>query len=354
MFSKYKKLIFIVSAAVIVFGFVPSALAQYEDLPGIDLTIERVSEIIYAFACWLWSVSIFILIIFIILAGVRFMYAGGDPKKIGDARQNFKYVILGAIVVMGTFVIIATLAYNIGVDISFIPFDCSGSGTVIEDDGGDGGPICGANGCEAGEDCQVGEGDLCCPSDCGGGDDGSMCGDGTCDASAGEDSSSCPSDCPGTQPTPTPTPACLDGQALATKYGTRYPAGNAPELDDLIQCIIANVPVKDLGSVLTYENTQPLCNYTRGNRDSNSCTTIAGCSYVVNSCHYGGRTGSTGARAVNFGNEAQGNAIIQAAQQCGAKSARCQTSDNRTVTCPLSGNNPNIHVYVNTTTCDTN
>ncbi len=97
------------------------------DLPGIDLTIDGVFRIVYGFACWLWSIAIVLLIIFIVLAGLRFMYAGDDPSKFTSAKTNFKYVILGAIVVMGTFVIISTVAYNIGANISFIPFNCSGS-----------------------------------------------------------------------------------------------------------------------------------------------------------------------------------------------------------------------------------
>jgi len=96
-------------------------------LPGIDLTIDGIFRLVYGFACWLWSIAIVLLVIFIVISGLRFMYAGADPKKFTDAKTNFKYVILGAIVVMGTFVIISTVAYNIGVDISFVPFDCAGN-----------------------------------------------------------------------------------------------------------------------------------------------------------------------------------------------------------------------------------
>ena len=45
------------------------------DLPGIDLTIQDVFDIIYGFACWLWSVSMILLVIFIIISGIRFMAA---------------------------------------------------------------------------------------------------------------------------------------------------------------------------------------------------------------------------------------------------------------------------------------
>lgn len=266
-------------------------------LPGIDLTADRITQIIYGFACWLWSISIFLLIIFIIIAGLRFMYAGANPTKFGEAKTNFKYVILGTIVVMGTFVIISTVAYNIGVDISFIPFNCS---STPEPE-----PV--------------------------------------------------PTPTPTQTSTPTPISICPNGQQFAQQYNTLYPRSNAPELDALVSCIKSKLPGRDLGSVFTYEVSNELCNYTRGRKATNASCQPQKCSYVVDSCHYGGRTGSTGARSVNFGNESLGSLIIQAANQCGAKpGSRCETSGNQTVACPTSGNSPNIHVHVNTATCDAN
>lgn len=95
------------------------------DLPGIDLTIDRVFGIIYGFACWLWSVSMFLLVIAIIWVGVRMMTSQANATAFTSAKTSFGHVIVGAIVIMGAYVIIATVAGAVGVDISLIPFDCS-------------------------------------------------------------------------------------------------------------------------------------------------------------------------------------------------------------------------------------
>lgn len=95
------------------------------DWQGIDLTIQNVGQIIAGFACWLWSLSVPLMVIFIIWSGLRYMYAGADPGKVGKAKENFKYVIIGSFVILAAFTIIYSVANLIGVDLSFVPFTCS-------------------------------------------------------------------------------------------------------------------------------------------------------------------------------------------------------------------------------------
>lgn len=102
---------------------------------------------------------------------------------------------------------------------------------------------------------------------------------------------------PGPIQPPPPTTNCNNPQALAASYGTAYPYGKAPELDDLIECVYdfpqaANLI--DTEQVYTYEQTNTKCNYTRGDP---VCGT---CAHDQNSCHYGGSSGGTGALAVDF------------------------------------------------------
>ena len=65
--------------------------------------------------------------------------------------------------------------------------------------------------------------------------------------------------------------------------------------------------------MFTFDHAHKSCNYTRGQ------PTCESCSHTVNSCHYGGTSGSDGALAVDFGNEKNADKIMAAAQQCGAK-----------------------------------
>ncbi len=101
--------------------------AQTVNAPGIDLTPHLIFERIYTFACWFWSTTLVALIIFVVISGLRIMYAGSNATQVESAKSSFKYIILGSIIVIGTFIIIATVAYNVGADISYIPFDCQAS-----------------------------------------------------------------------------------------------------------------------------------------------------------------------------------------------------------------------------------
>ena len=136
---------------------------------------------------------------------------------------------------------------------------------------------------------------------------------------------------------------CNNEQSLARMYTVPYPAKNAPELDELISCIRGRLPNEDLGSIFTIDQSRPLCNYTRG---QNIC---GACSHSTNSCHYGGRNGSQGALAVDFGNEVIGERIISVAASCGAKSARCENASGQQVACSAAS-----HVHVNSRSCDSN
>lgn len=140
---------------------------------------------------------------------------------------------------------------------------------------------------------------------------------------------------------------CSQPAQLAASNNEPFPRKNAPELDQLINCIKSNIPGQNLGSQFTYDNSFELCNYTRGQK---TCT--SSCSHAVNSCHYGGKTGSAGSLAVDFGNEAIGDTIIQKALACGAKSGRCENAAGVNVGC-AAGSGAN-HVHINSASCDAN
>lgn len=173
-----------------------------------------------------------------------------------------------------------------------------------------------------------------------------------------------PTPTPSGTPTPshTPTPTgniCLAPAQLAKDNNEPYPATRAPELNTLLSCIARELgqqlPPEGgvspyYGSMYTYDHSALLCNYTRGQR---ICTPPS-CSHAVNSCHYGGRTGTQGSLAVDFGNELKGDTIIQAAIDCGvpASKARCENAAGKNVGCtPGSGAN---HIHIGTSTCDAN
>lgn len=95
-----------------------------EPLPGEDLTVQNVFAIVNGLACWLIRVVTAIMVIFIVLAGFRFMAARGDAAKLTSAKKNLTNVLIGVVVIMGVYVIIATVANAVGADFSFIPLRC--------------------------------------------------------------------------------------------------------------------------------------------------------------------------------------------------------------------------------------
>lgn len=93
--------------------------------PNVDLTIQGVFNIITGLACWLLRVIGFVLVIFIILAGLRFMAAQSNSNKFTSAVTNFRNVLIGTLVILGVYVIIATIANAVGLtNFSFIPLVC--------------------------------------------------------------------------------------------------------------------------------------------------------------------------------------------------------------------------------------
>jgi hypothetical protein len=54
--------------------------------------------------------------LFLLIAGYKFAAAGGNPHKLEEAKENFVYVILGALLILGAWVL-ATLIGNTVTDL---------------------------------------------------------------------------------------------------------------------------------------------------------------------------------------------------------------------------------------------
>lgn len=128
------------------------------NLPGVDLTIDSIKNIIIGIACWSMSVILAVMVIALIVAGVRFYIAGaaGDVSK---AKINFLWVLIGITVILATNVIIATIAYSLGADYkAFIPLSCTGSSVRVNYQN------CNPGSCPTGQVCHTnpdGTGGLC-------------------------------------------------------------------------------------------------------------------------------------------------------------------------------------------------
>jgi len=110
---------------MVFYGFnVLAAENTDNDELGIDLTVQGLVGIITGLACWLIRASLALMVIFLIIAGIRFFTAGGDTSKQEAAKKNLTWTIIGIFVILAVNVIIATIANALGRDYSFIPLKC--------------------------------------------------------------------------------------------------------------------------------------------------------------------------------------------------------------------------------------
>ena len=126
--KKFKIFLFIFIAitlmAVLSHGVV-MADNPLSSFPGEDLEANDVINIVIGLSCWLIRVAFTLTVIFVIIAGFKFMAAQGNQTKYGEAVKNFQNVLLGILVIYGVYVIIATVAHAVGiVNFSFIPLVC--------------------------------------------------------------------------------------------------------------------------------------------------------------------------------------------------------------------------------------
>lgn len=108
------------------FGAFVNIARAADGYQGVDLTIQSVFGIITGLACWFTRFALILIVVYIIIYGIKFMMAQGNQTKYDEAKKSFTWGLVGVIVILGTYTIIATVANGLGADYSFIPLNCSG------------------------------------------------------------------------------------------------------------------------------------------------------------------------------------------------------------------------------------
>ena len=102
------------------------ALATGGGYQGIDLTIQGVFDIVTGLACWFTRFALILIVVYIIIFGIKFMTAQGNATKYEEAKKSFTWGLVGVLVILGTYTIIATVANALGADYSLIvPLRCN-------------------------------------------------------------------------------------------------------------------------------------------------------------------------------------------------------------------------------------
>ncbi|MEW6616961.1 MAG: pilin [Patescibacteria group bacterium] len=96
--------------------FLPLLALAQERQPKTSITTpEKVIALIDKAGGWFYSALIGIAVIYIIYAGFKFLTAGGDEKKIEEARQQLIYAIIAVAVAMLATGIVKVMKQFLGV-----------------------------------------------------------------------------------------------------------------------------------------------------------------------------------------------------------------------------------------------
>ena len=120
--SKITKLLdYLITTAILfpnsVLAFGPSGGGSGGSLPpGQPITLDVLDYLIFRVSTFFISVSAVLTVIFIIWAGVTYMYAGDDSTKVTSAQNRLKSGIIGAAIIFGVGVIIQTIASVVTLD----------------------------------------------------------------------------------------------------------------------------------------------------------------------------------------------------------------------------------------------
>lgn len=129
-----------------IFNFLAQGTSN--DFLGVqDFTVQKIANIITGFACWLISIVLAIMVIFLVWSGIKYFLARGNETAVADATKNLTWTLVGILVILATNVIIATVANALGSSYSFIPLNCARTSYTI------GRPCTSNSNCPAGQTC---------------------------------------------------------------------------------------------------------------------------------------------------------------------------------------------------------
>lgn len=71
---------------------------------------QNIQSFIQSFLIAVVQISLPILTLFFVYAGFQFVFARGNKQKLADAKRNFLFVVLGAILILGAWVLATLIA----------------------------------------------------------------------------------------------------------------------------------------------------------------------------------------------------------------------------------------------------
>lgn len=100
---------FIVSSALIAIAYSPIAFAQDSYADAEPFTLQNFVNIVEEIRNFMMGVGIVLIVVIFIWSGITFLTSNGDPEKVSQAKQRLTWAIVGAAIVLGTFIILSTV-----------------------------------------------------------------------------------------------------------------------------------------------------------------------------------------------------------------------------------------------------
>src|SRR3989344_6789624 len=83
-----------------------------------QFSIQWVFGIITGLACWFTRFALILMVVMIVFYGIKFMTSQGNQTKFDEAKKSFTWALVGVLVILGTYTIIATVANLLGGSVS--------------------------------------------------------------------------------------------------------------------------------------------------------------------------------------------------------------------------------------------
>jgi outer membrane protein assembly factor BamB len=88
------------------------------------LSIDLMINVITRLVCYVGASAILLMVIMVIFYGTQFLSAGGNPSVVTQSRKSIIWWLVGALVIIGAYIILATIANFLGADMTIIPQAC--------------------------------------------------------------------------------------------------------------------------------------------------------------------------------------------------------------------------------------
>jgi len=113
--KKIKKITYSLIVSLLTLPFIVGAAEPNIPSEGSVNTIDEVYELFLQIVNYVFGFAFGVAIILIVWSGISWMTAGGDEERIGKARKNLLYGLVGIAIIIGVYTLIRIVAGLLGI-----------------------------------------------------------------------------------------------------------------------------------------------------------------------------------------------------------------------------------------------